>query len=749
MKRLWLVLALSLLVGAVVSGQRIVIRNSLDVDSSGVVTNGMTLPDTSGGMLAVIIAPRESTMRSRYDASPSSYPMLSSNPSNCSTSPGGTGCEQRSTHQAMQYRMQAAPRTCGGTASGIIDTCQDAKNWVLQCMALACWSTNADTDRWSARFFLLSTIWLWDEFSGTQKSDLVAFANRRIGYGTVLEFGGGRLGADDDPDNLGSNYNWARYANLTIWGVATRQLTGYTMPGTDCSWGTVMLSINWCGDDQRAIAEEMLVEAKYRIDTMQTFMNTHRGGVFFDGRMYGQYLYDYSVIPFQIALDYGKDYPADTNWWADSIWFSLNETTPKATYHVSDSGMMTYQCTSFGATNLTSGRCEVDTLGMGNFFTFAANYWDGEGVEAYLRYYLTNRSSAVEAWTKLLDADLGAAGTNYETAGFPLAFYAPGSGRLISRNTWTDASSPVVFSMNLGNSRGHHQTKDAGGWQVLACGTGADDCFWVSKEASCYGLQNYYLPNAAGTDTDCVSNVGQNTLLSGSAFVYSGTTDLPTVTRLDRTSNYVVGCTNLDAENWSTTLPFSAWIRCFVHVPARNYMVKFDRVAVANTSVPMIDTVRCPVAFTNPATGHYRCTMGSAQVLDTWSLSRNLNSQSSIFGTRDEAGSALCAAHPDPNGNCDPQYRLEDSVTGCTSCYLATVHHARASGGTAMSTPTIGYSGGVITVTLELGGVTDVITFTDGTTDTGGTINLNGGGAVAFDSGVDTVTSTPTTFAWN
>lgn len=725
-----------------------------------VVTQGLTLPDTSGGILVPLLADetRRAAMLTAYNASPASYPHIGSNPTNCLTTSDSSGCQGMAAKWAMVARLQEAPRSCTGTVSAgtVIDNCAEVLAWLDLCytQGTSCWQAEEDDQRYDGEYVTLTVLWMWEFLDATQRENWVRRIAQRNIFARSEQFGDG-CNSPEDGDRI-SNYNWGFGRNQFWAGVAFRQLTGYTMPASGYDSASVNPSGNpyvatdWNSDDLRDIAQEMLVDWRCRVDNLVTFMSTHRGGVSYDGGAYGQYLEQYYASIIIAADDYGLDLTATMPWLNDHAWWLLYHTTPKETYHASSAGAYTIQFDSFGATNLTSGRMGPDTVGTGTWAAaMLATHWGGTNLGAYMRHYATNSLTAVEPWVKLIDASWGDAGTDVSTAGLATDHWAVGSGRLMVRTTWDRTASPTTFYFNLGNSRGHHLTRDAGGEQVHRCGTSAgrtdNDCWWLRKESSCYGQSSNFLPNTNASNVDCVFQWGQNLTSIGHANGSANEDAEPSIDRVVRTSDYVVA--TVDLSNMYPTN--TAFRKTWVAIKPRSYYVTFERIATASSATAKVTRIQCPNAFTNPATDQYRCTMNSAHVLDTFVLSGSVSGQSVGYTTRTMAGTGQgqCTGL---NGNCDPQDGAIDiSTTGTATSYLVRVDHARASGDTAMSTPTLSCAAGVCTVTVAIGAVTDVITFADGTADGTITINLNGGGASTVATGVATVTNTTTSFAWD
>ena len=728
--------------------------------SAQTVTNGLTLPNTSGGILIPILGDetRRAAMLAAYNASPASYPHIGSNPTNCLTTSDSSGCQPMAAKWAMVARLQEAPRTCTGTVSAgtVIDNCAEVLEWLSLCytQGTTCWQAEEDDQRYDGEYVTLTVLWMWEFLDATQRTNWVQRIALRNIFARSEQFGDG-CNSPEDGDRI-SNYNWGFGRNQYWAGVAFRQLTGYTMPATGYDSasanpsGNPYVATNWNSDDLTTVAEEMLVNWRCRVDELVAFMATHRGGVSYDGGAYGQYLEQYYASIIISADDYGLDLSTTMPWLNDHAWWLLYHSTPKETYHASTAGAFTIQFDSFGATNLTSGRMGPDTVGTGTWAAaMLATHWGGTNLGAYMRHYATNSLTSVEPWVKLIDASWGAAGTDVSTAALALDHWAVGSGRLMVRTSWDRTASPTTFYLALGNSRGHHLTRDAGNEQTLRCGTSAartdNDCFWIRKESSCYGQSSNLLPNTNGSTADCVYQWGQNLTSIGHANGSANEDAEPSIDRLARATDYLAA--TVDLSNMYPTN--TAFRKTWVVVRPRSYYVTFERIATASAATAKVTRIQCPVAFTTPAAGQRRCTMNAAHVLDTFVLSGSVAGQSVAYTDRTLAGTGQgqCTGL---NGNCDPQTGAVDiSTTGTATSYLVKVDHARGAADTVMTTPTLSCAAGVCTVTVVIGATTDIITFAEGTTDGAITVNLAGAGATTVATGVATVSQTTTAYAWD
>lgn len=694
------------------------------------VTHGLTIPDTSGAPVPLLYTSGTlATIQARYAASPSTYALID-------YSGQGEPNEWRMEQQAFVYKMTGVCSSGDGGTATVVDTCDDAITWMVthipanscpgqsECNWYEPLANGSDAARWIAEHQILTFSWLYPEMTAGERDTVITYINRAVVNALTKAYG--------DAEDIANNHGWGYERNALLWALTSYNLS-FTMPATDCSWsgGYAVHPYDICGDTQQQIAEAILDEAlTVRWTAFDAYFTDWRGGVAPDGTYYGRYFYGYFTIPMLVYRDYGRAIGEEVPFMIDAAWYLLVGTTPKSTYHTNTATTL-YQLFAHGD-HQNSGTSPTDGSEHAGFLTYITIAYDGTTLETAARKWLTDHNPPMFACVKVLDDERGATGT--DLTALQLDYYAPGPGTMFARDTWANGVSdkPTVFQLLIGSIHGHHMHCDAGSWQAVRGDR------WVSKGAETY---NENLTGITGSGTvNGASMWGHNGVtvnnIGGSTTCFNNE---PPVLRLDRTANYIFAATHL-LEYLGAQASASALVREYVYVRALNTLVTFDRIVTSGTSTPKTSVVHCPVDMTNPSAGVYVCANGDER-MKTIFLSDDITDQvASYLEVNERAGSC-------PHAQCDPQHRVQQEITGTTTSYLVSAHQAYTTGDTEM-TASLAEDGDSITVTVTVGGSTAVMDFARGATSTGGSINLNGGGATAFDTGVDPFSTTTGGFAW-
>ena len=686
------------------------------------VAHGMTIP-ASVPVPIVYDAADWTTMCARYNASPATFPNVTP------------------TNPIVNATRQGFIRYCGGSYTaangGTIDTTGDAEAWLNDPVQSGWYTPTATTAncaasytqgcngaRWMGEGRILTYFFLYADLDATERETIYRDIARAVAFDFSRTWGSGEL-----PFN---NYNWGFTRNGILFGILTYNFT-YTFPATECDFNNYK-RINICSLSGTGVAEVLLTEAlDVRMDSISTYMDTWRGGVPPDGTHYGKYLLDYFTVPQMTAEQYGRALIAETGWWLDSAYRVVVGTTPKVTFH-QNSGLSDWAFNSHGDQQDTGGRTPADTMETANWMTYAAVYWDNTDVGNLIRKWLTDRNPVRVPWVKVYDAELGAAGTAISTTDVPLDLYAPGAGHAYVCDTYARGVSdkPSCFYIAMARVDGSHQHHDAGSWQAWRNGE------WVSKEAATYST---YINNVTGngqiggeqawaTNSLTINNLAYN--VPGS--------DGPYISRVDHDDDYWLGSADYlvyAGMSAAASVMKQEWLV----IPSLRVMLWHGVVTTASSATPKTQMVHCP---TNPpavSSDAVNCTRGS-EVMRTIFLEAT-----GVTNTYAEIDESAGGTYPF-GGSRDPQYRIQAEATGVAASHHFSVHQLLSTGDTEMSATLSGPSGGFYTIDITIGASTAQVLLADGTTMTGGSLNLNGGGAQSFQNVIETVAVTTGGVTW-
>lgn len=739
-----------------------------------VVTHGMTI--TSGPLIWHDSA-RLAAAQARYAASPSSYQLTSTI--------GGTVETVR--FEAFLYQMTGTCDAADGFGAGQeqnIDTCGDAIAWLLNTTdcgngcrneylypggascATADYQGADDYARWFGEITIDAYSWLRAAMTDQQRRDVLA-CMVRAAAGTAAKGWGA-------PVDHGNNYMWGYTRNLVLTAIvllAQETTSTFDAVSTNCSWvpEADANAMNICDDDSDVIADEFLdegLDVRWTNNLLEHLNGPAKGGIANEGQNYGHYLWDYVGTQMRLVLeDYGRDLTDETPYWeeaATTIIYSSSNRPLYATQSGSLPGGVTqpwYAAPTYGDTQGPYGSPFVGVYEEGAYMTLLALKFVGTELGARIRYWLTNTTQLqVIPFIKVLDGAQGTAGTDFSA--WPLAYCGTGFGACYVRDSWARTGSPSMFFLlaeQIFNPGGNHpHCADPGTWQAWRGQR------WVSKTAA--AAYNRGMTNLAGTAATnsaqrffgnglTVNDSGDNGFcLTGNGFE-DGETPNAEMTRLQYhegsagvADDFLFAASNLGVHikpNLTSGAPLTTYWRDWVVIPDYSAMCVLDRVVTSSNvnKNSFIHFPATPTQSTNVWTGENNGEFLRAVILAS-SLADNSAVSYTVVDESDFTSGSSC-----PGPDCDPQQRLQITVSGSTTTYIPYCVQTYSTSGNTM-TATASEDGSTITVSLSMSGKDNVsIVFDKGATSTGGRITI-GSTTTSFSSTVASVTADRDGVSW-
>jgi len=373
MRRLFATLALVLVLPALAQAQY--------------VSHGLTIPE---GAIINWPSAEISAAATRYNASPSTYPLVSPN-----------GNEQRIFRQCDLYTLTGTFTAANGhTNFTSIDTTGDVIAWLDGSNAsigdrngwlypgavtdedTADYSQNMDDNARYYGFVTLACISAtWSQMNDTQREYIVRRLVRAIAGPLNKTWGGSTT-------SPGNNYFWAYTANAAIGaallasharGIPWTPLTTNCDRATGFENGSGTSTISVCNKTIDQIIETFLDESlDVRWPVLVSYLsNDAKGGWAPESQNYGHYLLKYIGQMMEVLDQFGLDLSDDTPYWKEYAWAIIHLTSNRPLYPVqgvSSLGSFTapwYQFPPSGNSQDVYGAPPAGTLEEGEYMTWA------------------------------------------------------------------------------------------------------------------------------------------------------------------------------------------------------------------------------------------------------------------------------------------------------------------------------------------------------------------------------------------
>ena len=537
-----------------------------------------------------------------------------------------------------------------------------------------------------------------------------------------------------------NNYWWGRTRNSLLWGIE---------------------SFN---DNARAqYFIDQALDVRMGQDFARWYQDFGHGGVFAEGTDYGVAMLAYPLIAFASAGDFGYDPYAHTTFYRDAIYALTYGTTPGPTSTVGGSSGIPLVFPFDDDEHFFDGGVIGVREYLGDFAAYFGQRDPTSGNARHARTWLAN-TNAGRRW--MFDAIKSNAST--DQSDLPLDYYAPGAGVFDMRSDNSANAMQVHLQLNTPGGI-EHRHLDAGSFQVWRKGR------WLSRESVGYSDLIAGLANVG--DASSEEPVAHNTLMfegrttgiwvgSGPHIIPPGQPrddcpdGLPQVVRLQHEADFAYVAADYSASYRNHDGPRVDWpyadkvVREFLFVRPLQALVILDRMRASSDSLlpfyqtdswllpgphKSADQVQRTFAMhfeTNPTVNGARVTsVNGGQTTDLITLVPTTPTYRIFNEDR-------------PGHEQSGQYRLELDSIGSAESYFLQVVHGRDNGAPALTATVTENSGGWVVQLNGANAQSATITLAKGMASTGGSIAINGGGAVPLRSDVQNISVTSDRPVW-
>lgn len=538
-----------------------------------------------------------------------------------------------------------------------------------------------------------------------------------------------------------NNYFWGYLRNSLLWGIAS-----YNDGGTE-QMQKAQGFINHALDVRYKDLSPLAPNGSSKFQAWYEAFGV--GGVPLEGTQYGPYMFDYPVIGFTTATDYGYRAWSAVPFWRDAMYYLYYAAPPLPT-KARDGAQGRYEIFPFNDDQFFKDGGSAD----GNYSNFVAAMALQDPTSPVARMalsWLTQRGQSPSWWVR---AELSTLQATQSTPYLPLDYYADGSQFLYGRRS--QAPEQTMFMLQLGGANAYtsnvselaadggvgHSHQDLGNFQLWRKGR------WLTRETTGYNIFSDGIVGwNNGIVVDPLEGVAHNTaLFEGRGQIYTRR-GWSTVLRVqsapefsfaavDMTESYRAPATQswLAEDDW----PFAeVAIREFIYLRSLDALLILDRMKSGNDSLdPIYD-----VSYTGPQKPAEQ--VRKSFVLHATGTGSNENGNPFTLGAGQATATVgdqrldlrtLLPSNPsyrviDEGGDIG-QFRLEYDVSGTAMSYLINVVSVRDE-----TDPTITASledlGNVWRINLSRGaGNTATVTLNKGEVSTGGSVRINQAAAI-------------------
>jgi hypothetical protein len=552
--------------------------------------------------------------------------------------------------------------------------------------------TASDPFRWYGEWAIVTYDWCFDQMTSSERATILSRWNAAVAYWNAASWGAVGMEAD--------NYYWGYLRNSLLWGMATFGENPQAQGFIDAAMNT-----------------------RFESSFLPYAKKDGRGGVSTEGTEYGRYMFDYPVIAFASAENFGKKLFAETNFYCEAVYYMIYATSPaKTTRTVAGNlveGMDLFPFSddqNFETTPLASSDY------YGSFANQMAMSWPNNAVGQHARAWIQHAEAPVALHVQAVDPG----GTSKSFDGLPLDYFAPGPGYHYARTGWGTDATTLNVQMGHPGEVGHSHI-DAGNFQLWRGGR------WLTRESTGYAdtLVGY---GGASVQSDDFSAHNVVAFQGRSLATGSNIEGPPEVIRLETQPDYSYAAVDLskafrahDSGHPERDTPWSSSVvREFLFVRPLETLLVFDRMTSQTADgVDESDVVKASlVHFENPPTivdGTHVVAVNGDQALALTTLVPAAPS----YTVTDEGGVG--------------QHRLDIETSGAPESYFLNVMQAKDATGVDV-VASVAEDAKRFTVTLKhpTAGTATVV-LEKGTKSAGGTFAFTGHGTQTLRSSVQKI----------
>jgi len=598
-------------------------------------------------------------------------------------------------------------------------SCRAAIDWAVATQIPITENTvSSDPARWFGEGIILTYDWCYAHLLPAERTALETRWNFVISALNDNPWGG--LGME------GNNYYTGYFRNSLLWAIA--------------SW-----------HENQPYANNLLqyaMKSRWQFSLLPYLEGGAAGGAPHEGSTYGRRTFGYMTVPFTSLGLHGHDMWNQTDYFMESVFWSIYSTTPGLSRR---GQFQLFETFPFNDDERWLDRWDTNNTSqttLGSYFAPLIEEWSAQPIAGYAKRFLELTGHPIDdRLVRYVYSASVAAVASRDLAELPLDYHARGLGMVYAKTSW--ASDATMINLQFGQTaNAGHAHRDAGNFQLWRAGE------FLARET--VGYADSIVGYAGGAAVDTEAPVAHNTLLFEGMGTVGYYHHVPQMLRLSSSSvaNYaavdLTGVYDVNDE-WAhreaeVGNPYAGRVvRETLFIRPLETLVVFDRVESGQNDASVDKTFLIHFPSNPVLTGNTWSATSGTQALRVSTLVPANPTRRVI----DERGPIRQdGTYPYRVG----QFRGEIETNGQVVSHFLNVVQARAVTGGADLQLTLNETSTAYTVTMvhpTRGSA--VVTFEKGITSSGGSFGYAASGAVTqtpLRAGVQAMTVTPSGPVW-
>ncbi|MCE9666341.1 Ig-like domain-containing protein [Myxococcus stipitatus] len=400
----------------------------------------------------------------------------------------------------VQGPEQAIDAAMHSLITGNAASCRAAITWAVNTqIPITESSVSSDPARWYGEAVILTYDWCFAHLLPAERTTLLDRWNFTIEALNDKPWGG--IGME------GNNYYTGYFRNSLLWAIA--------------SW-----------HENQPYANDLL---QYAMSSRWTFSlkpyldGPGAGGAPHEGSTYGRRTFGYMTVPFTTLGLYDHDMWNQTDYFMESVFWSIYSTTPGPSQR---GQFQLYETFPFNDDERWLSRWDSSNTAqttLGSYFAPLIEEWADQPIAGYAKRFLELTAQPIDdRLVRYVYSDTLAAVPSRDLSPLPLDYHAPGLGMVYAKTAWAADATMVNLQFGITSNAGHAH-RDSGNFQLWRAGQ------FLARET--VGYANSIVGYGGGT-VDTESPVAHNTLLFEGLGTVGHFHHAPQMLRLESTATY-------------------------------------------------------------------------------------------------------------------------------------------------------------------------------------------------------------------
>ncbi|WP_426732343.1 Ig-like domain-containing protein [Myxococcus faecalis] len=376
----------------------------------------------------------------------------------------------------VQGPEQAIDAAMHSLITGAATSCRSAITWAVNTQVPISENTiSSDPARWYGEAVILTYDWCFAHLLPAEQTLLLTRWNAVIAALNDNPWGG--IGME------GNNYYTGYFRNSLLWAIA--------------SW-----------HENQPYADQLLqyaMSSRWKFSLKPYLDGAAAGGAPHEGSTYGRRTFGYMTVPFTTLGLYGQDLWDQTDFFKESVFWSIYSTTPGPSRM---GQFQLYETFPFNDDERWLSRWDPSNTAqtsLGSYLAPLIEEWADQPIAGYAKRFLELTGHPIDdRWVRYVYSDTLASVQARDLATLPLDYRAEGLGQVYAKTAWAPDATMVNLQFGITSNAGHAH-RDSGSFQLWRAGE------FLARETVGYANQIVGYAGTGAVDTE--SPVAHNTLL--------------------------------------------------------------------------------------------------------------------------------------------------------------------------------------------------------------------------------------------